>query len=159
MISMALADRLMAVFLMVLGLAMLWGGYVMERLEVRQIHPLSIPGLVPMGLGVLIAICGVLLFVSSGKSSAKDVLDLGNRSNLIWALVLCLVFSVVLVGWVPFYMATFLFISAFSARFTWPKSAEPGEVVRKCLYALAIGLVFSILISTLFQYAFLVRLP
>lgn len=159
MISMALADRLMAVFLMVLGLAMLWGGFVMERLEVRQIHPLSIPGLVPMGLGVLIAICGVLLFISSGKSSAKEVLDLGNRSNLIWALVLCLVFSVVLVGWIPFYMATFLFISAFSARFTWPEKATTGEVLRKCLFALALGLVFSVLISTLFQYAFLVRLP
>ncbi|CAN0603617.1 unnamed protein product, partial [Ectocarpus sp. 12 AP-2014] len=42
------ADRLTAVVLCLLGLAMTWGGFEMDRLEIRRIHPASIPGLVPM---------------------------------------------------------------------------------------------------------------
>ena len=46
--KMAMADRLTAIVLLVIGLALLVGGWTMDRLEVRQIHPASIPGLVPM---------------------------------------------------------------------------------------------------------------
>ena len=46
--TMAMADRLTAGLLFLLGLALLVGGYTMDRLEIRQIHPASIPGLVPI---------------------------------------------------------------------------------------------------------------
>lgn len=159
MISMKLADRITAIILIVLGLAMLWGGFVMDRLEVRVIHPLSIPGLVPMGIGVLLFICGLLLYLSSKNITASDVLDLGNISKLIWAVSFCLVFSTILVGSVPFFWSAFIFISIFSARFTWIADASPRERWKKILFAVGIGLVFSGAISILFRYAFLVRLP
>jgi hypothetical protein len=47
----ATADRLTSLVLFSLGVAMLIGGYTMDRLEIRHIHPASIPGLVPMILG------------------------------------------------------------------------------------------------------------
>src|SRR6056297_2853194 len=53
----ARADRITAFVFFVLGAAMTWGGYVMDRLEIRQIHPASIPGLVPMFLGVALMLC------------------------------------------------------------------------------------------------------
>lgn len=159
MISMKLADRITAIILIALGLAMLWGGFVMDRLEVRGIHPLSIPGMVPMGLGVLIFICGILLYFSSKNVAPSEILDLGNRSSLIWAAVFCLVFSTILVGNLPFFLATFIFISAFAARFTWSAGASTRESTRKILFAIGFGLIFSGAISALFRYAFLVRLP
>ena len=57
------ADRLTAVAFFALGAAMAWGGFVMDRLEIRHIHPASIPGLVPMVLGGALMICAVLLVV------------------------------------------------------------------------------------------------
>ena len=38
-----MADRLTAIVLFGLGLAMAWGGFEMDRLEIRRIHPSSIP--------------------------------------------------------------------------------------------------------------------
>jgi hypothetical protein len=159
MVSMNKADKLMALLLVALGLAMFWGGYVMDRLEVRSIHPASIPGLVPMGLGILIAVCGALLFASSSSEDADTEIDFGKIDMLIWTGGLCLSFSVLLVGNVPFYMATFLFISAFAARFTWKQSATGAERGQQLFKAFLMGAVFSALISALFRYAFLVRLP
>ncbi|MGR3661804.1 MAG: tripartite tricarboxylate transporter TctB family protein [Paracoccaceae bacterium] len=159
MVSMNKADKLMALLLVVLGLAMFWGGYVMDRLEVRSIHPASIPGLVPMGLGILITICGGLLFANSTSDDTQEMIDFGKIDMLIWTGALCLAFSVLLVGHVPFYLATFLFITAFSARFTWKQNATNAERGRQLFKAFLMGAVFSALISALFRYAFLVRLP
>ena len=55
----ARADQVTALVFFVLGVAMAIGGYTMDRLEVRQIHPASIPGLVPMILGGLLALCAI----------------------------------------------------------------------------------------------------
>lgn len=157
--SMKKADRLMALLLVILGLAMFWGGFVMDRLEVRSIHPASIPGLVPMGLGVLIAICGALLFAGSKSDDAGISIDFGRIDMLVWTAGLCLIFSVLLVGHVPFYLATFLFISAFTARFTWKPNASGAERSQQLFKAIVMGTLFSAVISALFRYAFLVRLP
>jgi xanthine/uracil permease len=159
MISMNKADRLTALLLVILGLAMFWGGYVMDRLEVRSIHPASIPGLVPMGLGILIAICGALLFTNSKTDDSDTTIDFGKTDMLVWTAGLCLIFSVLLVGHMPFYLATFLFISAFTARFTWKQDASNTERTQQLIKAIIMGGVFSALISALFRYAFLVRLP
>jgi len=153
------ADRVTAFILIALGLVMLWGGYTMDRLEIRAIHPASIPGLVPMGLGVLITVCGGLLLVSSRGQGSKVKIDFGNIDKLIWTGVLCLIFAVIFVGRLPFFVATFLFIFAFSARFTWYNTTTKNDRIKKLFAALAMGLVFSTLISALFLYAFLVRLP
>ncbi|MBL4813509.1 MAG: tripartite tricarboxylate transporter TctB family protein [Rhodobacteraceae bacterium] len=159
MIPMKSADKAMAFVLIALGLAMLWGGYVMDRLEVRNIHPGSIPGLLPMVLGVLITLCGGLLYVTSAKDDPSGAIDFGNISNLLWAAALCGAFAILLVGKLPFYIATFVFITAFAARFTYDKAHSPRQRGQKLLAAVVMGLVFSGLISALFRYAFLVRLP
>lgn len=159
MIPMKSADKVMAFVLIALGLAMLWGGYVMDRLEVRHIHPGSIPGLLPMALGVLITLCGGLLYLTTAKSDPSDSIDFGNISNLLWAATLCSAFAILMVGKLPFYIATFLFITAFAARFTYDKAHTPRQRRQKLLAAVAMGVIFSVLISALFRYAFLVRLP
>ncbi|MBL4645419.1 MAG: tripartite tricarboxylate transporter TctB family protein, partial [Rhizobiales bacterium] len=147
------------VILIGLGVAMVWGGYTMDRLEVRNIHPASIPGLVPMGLGALIAICGGLLFMTSRDDSSDLQIDLGHLGKLLWTGALCVTFALFLVGNVPFHVATFVFISAFTALFTYRKGEGLIANRRSLALALTSGVVFSALISILFRYAFLVRLP
>ncbi|OSP54588.1 hypothetical protein BV911_12055 [Pseudoruegeria sp. SK021] len=157
------ADRVTSAVLAVLGLAMFIGGFQMERLEFRRIHPASIPGLVPMGLGILLTICAVLLYRSVRKAgtaaTAGDEIDLGNLATLIWTLALCLTYALVLVGWIPFFFATFLFMAGFVALFSWPAGAPPRRRALALVFAVLFGAVMSAGISILFRDGFLVRLP
>ncbi|WP_323765474.1 tripartite tricarboxylate transporter TctB family protein [Marinovum sp.] len=159
---MALADRLTAVALFLLGLALLSGGYTMDRLEIRQIHPASIPGLVPMILGVLLALCAALLFLSSFKSAARNdalVLVGGSWSRLGLTGAICTVYALGLVGWLPYFWATFLFASAFALLFSFPLDGARRAQLIAAASALALGLAIALGSSLLFRELFLVRLP
>ncbi|MFN4211974.1 MAG: hypothetical protein ACK4G5_15505, partial [Devosia sp.] len=57
----ARADLITAVVLIALGLLVTYLSWTMPRLEARRIHPATIPGLVPIMLGVLLTLCGGLL--------------------------------------------------------------------------------------------------
>ena len=93
------ADRLTSVVLFALGAAMLIGGYSMDRLEIRQIHPASIPGLVPMVLGASLMLCAALLFTGAKRrtSGATPEAAAGDGSvswsNLLATGVLSTVFA------------------------------------------------------------------
>lgn len=153
------ADRLTGLVLLLLGISMLIGGYTMDRLEIRQIHPASIPGLVPMGLGAAMIICSLLLIASAGTDHETPA-EKGSFKNLLISLALCLGYAVGLLGHLPFVVATGLFIFVFSLYFTWTDS---DSTPRPRLQLIALIALFSVLfsgaISLLFQYGFLVRLP
>jgi hypothetical protein len=153
------ADRVAAVILFALGIGMLAGGYAMDRLEIRQIHPASIPGLVPMLLGGILAVCAALLYRGAGREVREPPPPAGSTSwaDLGAALVLTLGYALGLVGRVPFFWATALFIAAFAAWFAWPARGE-GRA-RAIVRAAGFGLVAAGAISALFRYGFLVRLP
>ena len=78
------ADRITAATLFALGAAMTWGGFVMDRLEIRQIHPASIPGLVPMILGAAMMLCATLLALSTRGLSAPDGTPAALTSTLVF---------------------------------------------------------------------------
>ena len=154
----------MAVFLAVLGLAMLVGGLQMDRLEIRHIHPGSIPGLVPMILGFFMLLCASLLFKSSiSKSSSEDTkstINTGNSTkNLILALVCCLTFALLFVGNLPFIVSSTLFISIFGIVFSWSANADKRAKIKTVYISIIVGVTAGTLISVMFQYGFLVRLP
>ena len=154
----ARADRIAAVVLFVLGIAMLYGGYAMDRLEIRQIHPASIPGLVPMLLGAVLAICAAMLFAGAREA------DEPAPENVSWAnagiaLGLCLVYAVVLVGRVPFFPATAAFVAVFAGVFRWRDARETASPARVAVLSAVFGIAVSAAVSALFRYGFLVRLP
>lgn len=159
MISMKRADMITSVVLAAIGLAMLLGGFTMDRLEFRQIHPASIPGLVPMVLGVLLCLCAILLFKSSKAGSDGDTIDMGDPKRLLGTGGLCLIYAVGLVGHVPFHVATFCFVAGFVALFTWRAGATRRETLNWLVVAIVTGAIASTVISNLFEHGFLVRLP
>ena len=158
--QMSQADRLSAIAFAALGLAMAMGGYTMERLEIRQIHPGSIPGLVPMVLGVLMVVCAVLLWRDAARSDPQArILTGGSWVRLGLTAGICLIYAVVLIGWLPFMWATALFVFAFAAVFGWPEGAGGRQRVRALCGAaiLAVGAAWGT--ALLFAELFLVRLP
>jgi len=153
------ADRITGLVLLVLGIAMLVGGYTMDRLEIRQIHPASIPGLVPMGLGAAMIICSILLILSAGgKGNEIITAEPGSIKNLFISIVLCIGYAVGLLGKLPFVLATGIFIFLFALYFSWTAEGSRSKP-KLVLFTALFAAVFSGAISLLFQYGFLVRLP
>ena len=136
----ARADRITAVVFMSLGAAMAWGGFVMDRLEIRRIHPASIPGLVPMILGVALMLCAAFLYRAARDSDAG------------WSAF----YALALVGNMPFVVATAIYLLGFTGWFLW---REGGRRPVTAIAVIAFSLTTAVAVSALFRYGFLVRLP
>lgn len=166
------ADIGVATILLAIGIAQFVGGLTMDRLENRHIHPASFPGLVPMILGAVMAGMAAMLLIGQLRAgpaarpaaAPKASEDGGNftRDELLRLTAvgaLCLFYALVLVGNVHFWLASSLFIAAFTAIF---EPAGPMTAQKRGL-RLAFIAVFAIAmggaISLLFERAFLVRLP
>lgn len=159
MLNMKTADLVFGLILVLLGCALTWGGYTMDRLEVRRIHPASIPGLVPMGLGVLIALGGAALFLMNLRGKAGEALGVDKPGLLFQMLAICLVYALILLGNTPFFWATFVFISAATLRLSIEQTPVDRNLVALIIKSVLFGAIMSAAISALFRYAFLVRLP
>lgn len=163
---MVTADRMTAVIIFALGLAMLVGGYTMDRLSIRQIHPLSIPGLVPMILGSALCLCAIILMVQSRTEARTAVeeeadtrLATGSFGRLALTVVLTFVYALLLVDRLPFFWATALFLAAFTLLFSWPDATGNRERVLIVVKSVVFAGVISYGTVMLFTEAFLVRLP
>ncbi|MAQ82817.1 MAG: hypothetical protein CMH12_06255 [Maritimibacter sp.] len=158
------ADRITAATLFALGAAMTWGGFVMDRLEIRQIHPASIPGLVPMILGAAMMLCATLLALSTRGLSAPDGTPdegdaQGNWHDFGFAAAWSCIFALLLVGTLPFAAAAAIYIMVFSGWYAWQAEDGQGRNAKRLIliavYAVAVGVG----VAALFRYGFLVRLP
>lgn len=159
---MALADRLTAILFFALGLALLVGGWTMDRLEIRQIHPASIPGLVPIILGVLLAICALLLFWSSlddTEHNRSDFMTGGSWTRLGLTAFICTGYALGLIGWLSYFWATALFTFVFALLFSFPVDGDKRKKAISVAGALMLGLAVAFGSSLLFRELFLVRLP
>ena len=157
----AFADRVTAVALFLLGAATTYGGFAMDRLEVRQIHPASIPGLVPMILGVALMVCALALAWSTRSPHAET----GEPGDVSWsnfgvALGWSGLYALAAVGSMPFALASGVYIAGFTLWFLW---TDEGGARRPGPVTIVAVLVFAALaaqaISVLFRDGFLVRLP
>ena len=84
--------------------------------------------------------------------------DAGWR-RLSLALILTLGYAAGLVGWLPFWLATALFVGGFVALFEWPMAQDRSERVRRVGFAVLYGALIAAVVTFVFQELFLVRLP
>lgn len=164
--AMIKADLVAGLFFVVLAAATFFGSWTMDRLEVRRINPLTVPGLVPGLLSLALLVCGLILTIRSLRAAApggwRDLAQVivspaTRRAGAV--LVLTLTYTLVLVGWLPFWLATGVFVFAFILVFeTW--LATPRRSLRQTLpWALGLALVTATVVTLVFERLFLVRLP
>jgi hypothetical protein len=88
----------------------------MPRLENLNINPYTVPGLVPGILGVVLLILGTVLLIRSilrggwrisAGSASFGLLRHKGLQRLLLALLLTLGYAAILVGRLPFWLATF----------------------------------------------------
>lgn len=148
----ARADRITAIVLIAMGLTMLWAGWTMDRLEFRRIHPSSIPGLLPMILGVGISVCAVFLYL--GAQDSDSPAPSASWRNMVLTALWSAAFALLMVGNMPFYVATAIYVAGFIILFD-TDMALPKRIIVGCVF----GILAAGVIGALFRYAFLVRLP
>lgn len=160
------ADLITAIVLIALGLTVAYLSWTMDRLEVRRIHPSTIPGLVPLILGLALTACGSMLALRSWRldhagSGAALMRALVSWSALrvVAVLGLALVFTLVLLGRMPFWLAAGIFIFTFIVLFETVLADEPKPLLSTLLWAAGIAAVGGGGIWYVFERIFLVRLP
>jgi putative tricarboxylic transport membrane protein len=159
----ARSDLWSGVVFAAIGLAFVVESWRMPRLEERGIDPWTIPGLVPGVLGLALGVLGVVLAIrgwrqSRGQKHHISILGTGEaRIRLAATLVLNLAFALLLVGRLPFWLATLLYLAGFMGVFV----LEPrkSDAVKRGLLILAVASVMTAGIVYLFETLFLVRLP
>ena len=152
----------------VFGAAVLIGSVRMDRLEQQHINPYTVPGLLPGLLGIVMILLGVLLGLRSWRRGARLVggprlaLDLPTIRRLGVVIALILVYSIALLGHgLPFWIGSALYVAASIVLLQAPQRALEGRKlqVRDLLFATAVGLASGVIITLVFERAFLVRLP
>ena len=147
------ADFWFALILTAFGAAAVVESWRMPRLTELGVHPMSAPGLTPGVLGLVLAGLGLALLARSARGRAPAAEGEGGWDRLAITLALCLVYAAILLGRLPFWFATALFVGGFVLAFTW--RGRLGAVLAATVLALATAAM----VSVLFQQVFLVRLP
>jgi putative tricarboxylic transport membrane protein len=167
--GMVKADFVTGLVLVALGIATLIESLRMPRFVELNVNPYTVPGLVPGALGAILLALGAVLFLRAARAggwrlsvrepgAARVSSDPAAR-RLVLSVALCLAYAAGLVGRLPFWLATFLFVAAFVALFEWPLAASPGDRRLRLLFALAFGAAVAAAVTLLFEHLFLVRLP
>ena len=161
----ARADFLTGLLLVALGVGALVSSLDMPRFEERQINPYTVPGLVPGVIATVIILLGALLSLRAWREQGAPTRS-GGRSpdsaGRFWqTLTLTLVYAAGLVGRLPFWLATALFVFAFVALFEWQadRTLPRGQRLRALGFAAVYGGVVSAVVTWVFQDVFLIRLP
>jgi hypothetical protein len=166
--GMARADFVTGLALVALGIAVAIESLRMPRFAELNVEPYTAPGLVPGVLGLVLLMLGGMLCLRAARAggwrvSSQDAAGFGASDpgvrRLCLAVALCLLYAAVLVGTVPFWLATFIFITAFVILFEWPLATSRADRLRRLAFAPLLAAVIAAAVTVLFQYVFLVRLP
>ena len=165
----ARADFVAALVWIALGLAIVAGALVMDRLERFGAKAYTAPGLVPGILGALIAFLGGVLLLRSVRRGAVAALaqpwspDAEGRAMLArsaLAIGLTLLYTLVLVGHgLPFWLVTVAFVFVFMLLFDLPERRARGQTARGVLIAAMVAVATSAVVTLMFERVFLVRMP
>ena len=144
------------------GLAILIESLRMDRFTAMGATLYTMPGLVPGIFGSLLLLLGAALawrswrrLQSAGAGDDAPTIDPLLNRRIVMMLVLTLVYAIGLIGRVPFALATFLFVTAFTYAF----SPDDASRRRRIAAALASGMLSTAVIVLVFEQVFLVRLP
>lgn len=160
-------DLIFSPLLLALGIGVTVESFQMPRMQESGSGDFAAPGLVPGIIGIALAILAFLLLMRTifGKKDATTEptpVDPAERKrafrSFVVTLGLTLIYALLMVGTLPFALATFLFLFAFISYFEW----EPGSGRRRVFRlttAAAQAVVVAFAVTYLFEEIFKVTLP
>jgi hypothetical protein len=163
--SMTRADLGFSLVLVALGIAIAVESWRMPRLTELGVNPWSAPGIAPGLLGGVILVLGLVLLtrslarLRSGAEAEPSAFGDLSLANIVATLVLTIGYAGFLVGNLPFWLATFLFVLLFLWWFDRPGARKGAYRVVHILTAPLLAAVTAAAVTFLFRDIFLVRLP
>jgi hypothetical protein len=146
---------------MAFGLLVLIEALRMDRFKSMGASIYTMPGFVPGMIGSVLIALGLMLAVRGWRhrtvtpaDAAQTAQPLVNK-RIALMLPLTLVYAAVLLGRLPFWLATALFV----ASFTWVFTPAEHPKLRRLATALLSGVITTAVVIFVFQEIFLVRLP
>ena len=166
---MARADFLTGLALIFLSIYVLIESWQMPRLEHLKVHPLSVPGIVTAFIGMVLLLFGIVLVIRSVRRGGHRLgltyeglrrlfIKPGNQRLLLTA-ILTIGYAGFLIGILPYWLATGLFIFAFVVLFEWERGMNIAQWRRGIISAALIAILSSAAITLVFERLFLVALP
>ena len=163
------ADFVTSIVLIAFSVSVLVLSLELPRLEHRNINPYTVPGVVPGFLGIIIGILSVVLLVRSivrgGWRLGLNRESVGGfiRSEAAWRLALtiglCVIYGILMVGSMPYWLATGIFVFVFILAFELNVRKPIGGQWRRFLFAGIVSIATTTIVSVMFRYLFLVDLP
>jgi hypothetical protein len=168
------ADRIGGLIWIVFGAAVIYGSWVMDRLETLGIPPSTAPGVVPGLLGAFIILFGLVLVLrrdavgtpafeaaqgAAPTEAAPDESDFhGKRAAL--SAFLCLAYGGALLGsGIPYWLLTTAFLFLHIVLLDETTDVPARFNLRRAIMAAILAPAFATAVTLIFQYIFLVRLP
>jgi hypothetical protein len=167
--NMPRADFVVSIVLLVFGIAVTWHSLQMPRFEDQGGTFLDSPGIVPAGLGILIALFAFQVLVRSigqkgyrlglnGRTVGAALRDIRSVRMLV-TIGLCLVYAFVLLPLLRFIPSTLVFVFAFIMVFDYDPKKSLAAQWKVPVFALVIAAAATAAVYAAFTYAFLVNLP
>lgn len=161
---MARTDLVTSLLLIVLGAGVLTESLRMPRYENLGVNPYTVPGIVPGVLGVVLALFGAIMLVRTLRTrgaaqAAPPPSAEAHPVRLALAIAVTLGYGFVLVGWLPFRWATFLFVTGFIVLFESRARPRRHAITRIVAFAVLEGALVALAVGFVFERIFLVRLP
>jgi hypothetical protein len=131
----------------------------MDRFTSMGAELYTMPGFVPGMIGGVIVLLGAVLMLRGWRrrSAASHDAPAGPLLNrrIIITMALSLGYAGAMIGRVPFWLATFLFVTAFVSCFAPPETTP----LRRLAVAVLAGVLATAVVTLVFEQVFLVRLP
>ena len=161
-------DLWIAAVFFVFGGAAAWLAFLMPTYADQKGTIYTAPGLVPGFYGIVMLLLSIWLAVRAVRQGALQPHGKGvpgsepkgtSDLRLAGAAALGLVFVVGLIGRVPFWLASAIFVAMFTILFEW-QADQPWSVrARRIGEAVLLGVVTGVAVTLVFEKVFYVRLP
>jgi hypothetical protein len=176
--SSSFADRIGGLIWIAFGGAVVYGAWMMDRLESLGIPPATAPGVVPALQGLFFIVCGLIMAVraappapvastpgAEGAEGApaqdaplRTASFHARRVALSW--VLCMTYGALLLGrGVPYWVLTAAFLFLHILLLDETEQVPAAPTLRRLLIAAVIAPLTATAVMLVFQHVFLVRLP
>jgi putative tricarboxylic transport membrane protein len=161
-------DFVSAIVLTAFGTGVLVESLRLPRLDHLNVNPYTVPGLVPGLLGAILTACGLAMLIRSivrggwrlhlTKDSVGDFVRATPVRRIAVVLGLTLVYALGLFGWLPFWLATMIFVFAFVVV---TEAMALGRLPPLVSIAIAasLAIVVGFGVEFVFEQLFYVRLP
>jgi TRAP-type C4-dicarboxylate transport system permease large subunit len=163
------ADFVVSILLMCFGLWVVINSLQMPRFKEVGANPLSVPGIVPGILGIVIFILSLVVFRRSltrkgyrlglNRQKLKNFFQDTSLQRMLLTIFICIVYGIYMVGSMNYYLATFIFVLVFLILFQFLDSEDVTTRGKLLMLSVLQAVLVAGIVGAVFRYLFLVDLP